>query len=78
MIIKDFTLCHTFLPLGLSNFIFNTELYYYENQNIIINIVVNLVFFIIESILALIFLELIELNFCGLSKNLKKKYKNKS
>ena len=71
MIIQDFKLCHTFLPLGLSNFIFNKDNYDYENKSIITNIA-NLVIFVIEFILALIFLELIELNFCGLSKNLKK------
>ena len=87
MIIQDFTLCHTFIPIKISNIFLNKfyyNLYIYNEEEDKINhtyekyIIYNIVYFIIEFLISLIFLEFIELNFCGLSKNIKKKYKNKS
>ena len=75
MIIQDFTLCHTFIPIRISNFIFDTH-YYPKNKNII-NIL-NVVLFVIELLLGLVFLEFIELNFCGLSRNIKKNIRKRA
>ena len=71
-IIYDFTLYHSFIPLLIENFIL--DMYYifeegnYENFEIVFLIAC----FFIELIIILVFLEIIELNFCELNKNLKK------
>ena len=85
MIIQDFTLCHTFIPLRLSNFIIESYMvykydYFYgkESEYKKIILLIGLVSFVIDLILSLVFLEFIELNFCGLSKNIKKNIRKRA
>ena len=69
-IINDFTLYHIYVPLLIEYFIVNISIEI-ENENIF-NIIFLIICFLIELVMILIFLEIIELNFCGLNKNLKK------
>ena len=66
-IIYDFTLYHIYIPLLIERFINETI-----NQENISDIVFLILCFIIELIIILIFLEIIEVNFCGLNENLKR------
>jgi len=69
--INDYTLYHIYIPLLVENFIKNIISYSgYDNSSIII-IFLSISFFI-ELFMILVFLEIIEVNFCGLDKNLKK------
>jgi len=63
--IYDFTIYHLYIPLLIENFIVGIK----EKE---INIYLLILFFCIEFIMILIFLEIIEINFCGLNKNLKR------
>ena len=63
--IYDFTIYHLYIPLLIENFIRGTI----EKE---INIFLLIPFFCIEFIMILIFLEIIEINFCGLNENLKR------
>ena len=63
--IYDFTIYHLYIPLLIENFIRGTI----EKE---INIFLLITFFCIEFIMILIFLEIIEINFCGLNENLKR------
>ena len=67
-IIYDFTLYHIYIPLLVENFVINLAIHF-ENKLIIFFLII---FFLIELTMILIFLEIIELNFCGLNQNLKK------
>jgi len=67
-IIYDFTLYHIYIPLLVENFFINIII---QIKNIF-NIIFLIIFFLIELTMILIFLEIIELNFCGLNQNLKK------
>jgi len=67
-IIYDFTLYHIYIPLLVENFVINLAIHF-ENKLIIFFLII---FFLIELAMILIFLEIIELNFCGLNENLKK------
>ena len=69
-IFYDFTIYHIYLPFLVKHFI--EEIFnHFENGNAFKNSFLISCFFI-ELIMILIFLEIIELNFCGLNKNLKK------
>ena len=73
-IIYDFTLYHSYIPLLIENFIidiFSQIKNENKNENKIIFIVL-IPSFIIELIMILVFMEIIELHFCGLNKDLKK------
>ena len=79
MIIQDFTLSHTFLPVATSQFILYIYFYYKYyikqikyNFNYIKLLIIHLIIFVIDLFFGLVFIECIELNFCGLSKNIKK------
>ena len=63
--IYDFTIYHLYIPLLIENFINGIK----ENE---INFFLLITFFCIEFIMILIFLEIIEINFCGLNENLKR------
>ena len=68
--INDYTLYHIYVPLLLENFAKNI-INMTENFDIFITIFLSISFFI-ELIMILIFLELIEVECCGLNKNVKK------
>ena len=85
--INDFTLYHIYVPFLMENFIkniynsINKYIEYIESNNISIDelkkkqigiIIFLIISFFIELIMILIFLEIIEVKFCGLDKNLKK------
>jgi len=67
-IIYDFTLYHIYIPMLVENFVINITIQFKNKLNIIFLII----FFLIELAMILIFLEIIEINFCGLNENLKK------
>ena len=69
--INEFTLYHIYVPLLVENFLKNFFLYWGDQEHII-NIILLSVSFVIELIMILVFLEIIELKFWGLNKNLKK------
>ena len=70
-IIYDFTLYHYYIPLLIENFIFDiSKQIGNENKKYFIIFIISS--FFIELIMILVFLEIIELNFCGLNKDLKK------
>ena len=64
--IYDFTIYHLYIPLLIENFIMGIEEIFNKNNYLLIP------FFCIEFIMILIFLEIIEINFCGLNENLKR------
>ena len=67
-IIYDFTLYHSYIPLLIEKFI--VEIFYQIGEG---NFYIFLIScFFIELIMILVFMEIIELNFCGFNKNLKK------
>ena len=81
MIIQDFTIFHTFIPIRLSNFTFDLDMAYKCIEKIkheIILLIIILVFYVIELIISLVFLEFIELNFCGISKNIKRNIRKRA
>ena len=63
-IIEKFTICHLFLPFELLSFL---DLFY-PNRFLIIVLITST----IEIFFILVFLEIIELKFCGLNKYIKK------
>jgi len=67
-IIYDFTIYHLYIPFLVENFI--TDIF--SNGSDIIVIVFLIPCFCIEFIMILVFLEIIELNFCNFNKNLKR------
>ena len=69
-IFYDLTIYHIYLPFLVKHFIEETFIHF-ENGNVFKKSFLISCFFI-ELIMILIFLEIIELNFCGLNKNLKK------
>jgi len=71
--INEFTLYHIYIPLLVENFIKNNISYSGTDHNNSSFIIIFLcVSFFIELFMILIFLEIIEVNFWGLDKNLKK------
>ena len=70
-IIQKFTICHIFLPYQFYELIgFLQEFDLYENKFIISILMIS---FIFEIFLTFVFLEIIELKFCGLNKYIKKR-----
>ena len=69
-IIYDFTLYHIYIPFLIENIV--REISDQIKNGISLEIIFLISCFSIELIMILIFLEIIELNFCGLNKNLKK------
>ena len=66
-IIYEFTLYHIYIPLLFERFI--SEII---NQTDAFDIIILTIFFTFELIIILVFLEIIEVNFCGLNENLKR------
>ena len=73
IIIQNFTLGHIFLPNQIFAlfFIFSEVIKKDNNINLVARIII-IISFIFEIFISCVFLELIELNFCGLNKNIKK------
>jgi len=69
-IFYDFTLYHSYLPFFVENFI--KEIFNLIENGTIFKTIFIISCFFIELIMILVFLEIIELNFCGLNENLKK------
>ena len=67
-IIQKFTLCHVFLPVEIITFFF-LEFKIYSNTFFLSCIFIS---FIFETFFTLVFLEIIELKFCGLNNYIKK------
>jgi len=72
-IIYDFTIYHIYITSLIENFIANI----FKDSEFTEKIFLILTFFI-ELIMILIFLEIIELNFCGLNENLKRNINKRS
>ena len=71
--INEFTLYHIYIPLLVENFIKNIISYYGNDDDDSFFIIIFLcISFFIELFMILVFLEIIEVNFWGLDKNLKK------
>ena len=66
-IIYDYSIFHMYIPFLIQYFIENILKNFDPMENIVL-----ISCFLIELIMILVFLEIIELNFCGLNKNLKK------
>ena len=66
-IIYDYTIYHIYFPFLIEYFVENII----KNFGFSVNIFLILIF-IIELIMVLIFIEIIEINFCGLNKNIKR------
>ena len=69
--INDFSIYHLYVPLLIENFLKNI-INLIEDFNDKFSTIFLIICFFIELIMILIFLELIEVKFCGLNKNLKK------
>ena len=72
-IIYDYTIYHIYIPFLIENFIHNIMKKFGIAEKIFL-----ISSFVIELITILIFLEIIEINFCKLNKNLKKNIKSRS
>ena len=70
-IVNDYTIYYIYTPFLLENFVKNIIKMTEESFDISITIFLSISFFI-ELIMILIFLEIIEVKFCGLNKDLKK------
>ena len=68
IILQNFTICHIFMPFQLNDFFRNLETYTSNNIILFLMIIIGA----LELFVTLVFLEIIELNFCGLNKNIKK------
>ena len=68
IILQNFTICHIFMPFQLNDFFRNLETYTSNNIILFLMIIIGT----LELFVTLVFLEIIELNFCGLNKNIKK------
>ena len=66
-IIKDYTICHIFLSYQLFAF----ETCFELENNTILSIIINIISILIEIFITLVFLEIIQLKFCGLDKNIR-------
>ena len=75
-VINRFTVCHIFFLLQNKEFIINIFKGNRLNKNITFIILINISYFI-EDFIILVFLEIIELNFCDLDKNTKRKIKER-
>ena len=72
IIIHDFSVCHSFLVINLSEIREEIEFIKKNNKNISYIIFNFIVVFLISFLLILLFLEIIEINICGLSYNTKR------
>ena len=77
LIIEKYSLCHLIMPDLIIGFFHIIESYYKDNRKrdiiIKINIVILTFFFlIIEIFMSLVFIEIVQLKFCVLNKNIKK------
>ena len=71
MIIQDYTLCHSFLPYKILYLITDINLSNLTKINKAFGLIFSICYFILDLFFILVFLEIIELNFCGLNRNLK-------
>jgi hypothetical protein len=80
IIIQNYTLCHSFLPITITYLFFFdiVQIFSYESFDSGVNLIIVLCYFVLDIFLILIFLEKIELNFCGLNKYLKKNIKRRA
>ena len=67
LIVKDYTICHIFLYYQFNVF----ESYFKEKNITIASIIINSVSILIEIFITLVFLEIIELKFCGINQDIK-------
>ena len=74
MIINKFTIYHILIPLLVTFCVINLL----ESQITATEIIINVIYLILENIFFLIFLEIIELNFCNLNYNLKRKIEERA
>ena len=65
IIIENFTMCHIFLPYQIGIFINNATAFSDNFYSM-------LIILILEIFMTLVFLEIIELKFCGLNQNIKR------
>ena len=78
LIIEKYSLCHLFIPDLIISF-FHIAESYYENEDVknkdrivkIFIVIITFFLFITEIFMSLIFIEMIELKFCGLNENIK-------
>ena len=77
IIIQYYTIGHIFLPYQLIMLIYNLYVIKKNNLNLV-QIIEIILSFIVEIFISCIFLEIIELNFCGLNKNIKKNIQNRA
>ena len=74
MIIENFTMCHLFIPCQIGQLVINI-IETYRNGRLLSMVITSGVF---EILISFIFHEAIELNFCGLNKNIKKNIINRA
>ena len=77
IIIQNYTLCHSFLPITIT-YIFVLDIgqiFSYESFNSDVILILVICYFVLVFFFILVFLEKIELNFCGLNEYLKKNIK---
>ena len=70
MIIEEDTICHMFLPYQIKNYFKTIREFGRDIIKDPFGLLV-LISFILETIVSLVFLEIIELKFCGLNRNIK-------
>ena len=70
---NDFSFYHLLILININQFI--RHIFNYNNN---FDMIILLILFFIELLMYLIFLEIIELNFCGLSENIRKNIKKRA
>jgi hypothetical protein len=76
ILIQKYTLFHYILPIKIMNFVdfLLTDLLLLFSEGIkTLDLIIDFILYIFDIFFILVFLEFIELNFCGLNKNLKRK-----
>ena len=74
MIMNKFTLYHALIPFHATFCVINLL----DNETSKAEVIITSIYFITEIIFILVFLEIIELNFCNLNKNLKRKIEDRA
>lgn len=74
MIMNKFTLYHALIPFHATFCVINLL----DNETSKAEVIITSIYFIAEIIFILVFLEIIELNFCNLNKNLKRKIEDRA
>jgi hypothetical protein len=74
MIMNKFTLYHALIPFHATFCVINLL----DNETSKAEVIITSIYFIAEIIFILVFLEIIELNFCNLNKNLKRKIEERA